>query len=169
MLVTESLNSTHDKIKFCCGKLMLDSYLHRQASQDAKIKLSACFVLLDKSDSSIQGYYTLSNNSIALELVPDSFKKKLPKSYTSIPTTLLGRLAVDNNYQSQGIGKILLIDALKRCFSLSESIGSFAVIVDPLDKEAESFYFKYGFIKLPDSGKMFLAMKTISLLFKEVE
>ena len=166
MQITESLNSAHNKKKFCCGKLMLDSYLHRQASQDVKRKLSVCFVLLDKSDSLIQGYYTLSNNSISLELVPDSFKKKLPKSYASIPTTLLGRLAVDNNYQGQEIGKILLIDALKRCFLLSKSIGSFAVIVDPLDKEAESFYSKYGFIKLPDSGKMFLPMKTISLLFK---
>lgn len=167
MQITESLNSNHNKKKFCCGKPMLDSYLHRQASQDVKRKLSACFVFLDKSDSLIQGYYTLSNNSISLELVPESFKKKLPKSYTSIPTTLLGRLAIDNNYQGHGIGKILLIDALKRCFLLSKSIGSFAVIVDPLDTEAESFYSKYGFIKLPDSKKMFLPMKTISILFEE--
>jgi hypothetical protein len=40
-----------------------------------------------------------------------------------------------------------------------------AVIVDPLDADAEKFYFKYGFIKLPDSGKMFLAMGTIATLF----
>ncbi|OFX18977.1 MAG: GNAT family N-acetyltransferase [Bacteroidetes bacterium GWA2_31_9b] len=167
MQITESLNSAHNRKKFCCGKPMLDNYLHRQASQDVKRKLSVCFVFLDKSDSLIKGYYTLSNNSIPLEFVPDSFIKKLPKSYTSIPTILLGRLAIDINYQGQGIGKLLLIDALKRCYLLSKSIGSFAVIVDPLDTEAETFYSKYGFIKLPDSGKMFLPMKTISLLFKE--
>lgn len=168
MQITQSLNSTHNKKEFCCGKPMLDNYLHRQASQDVKRKLSVCFVLLDKTDNQIiQGYYTLSNNSIPLEMVPVSFKKKLPKSYTSIPTILLGRLAIDNNYQGHGIGKVLLIDALKRCFLLSKSIGSYAVIVDPLDTEAESFYFKYGFIKLPDSEKMFLPMKTISILFQE--
>jgi len=58
-----------------------------------------------------------------------------------------------------------LVDALKRCFELSVLLGSFAVIVDPLDLEAELFYKKYGFIKLPDSGKMFLPMRTIEQLF----
>jgi hypothetical protein len=41
-----------------------------------------------------------------------------------------------------------------------------AVIVDPIDNNAISFYKKYGFIELPDSGKMFLPMTTISKLFK---
>jgi len=39
------------------------------------------------------------------------------------------------------------------------------VWVDPLDEVAENFYTKYGFILLPDSHKMFLAMKTIEKLF----
>jgi hypothetical protein len=34
-----------------------------------------------------------------------------------------------------------------------------------LDNDAEEFYLKYGFIKIPDSGKMFLAMQTIEKLF----
>lgn len=79
---------------------------------------------------------------------------------------MLGRLAIDKNFRGKRIGKILLIDALKRCFGASNSIGAFAVIVDPLDKEAERFYKIYGFIKLPDSGKMFLPMKTIKELFE---
>ena len=84
----------------------------------------------------------------------------------SIPTILLGRLALDKSIQGKGLGKILLIDALKRCSGASDFIGAFAVIVDPLDNEAERFYQKYGFIKLPDSGKMFLPMKTIKELFE---
>jgi hypothetical protein len=55
---------------------------------------------------------------------------------------------------------------LKRCHDTSKSVGTFAVVVDPLDKEAEKFYKKYGFISLPDSGKMFLPMKTIEELFE---
>jgi hypothetical protein len=39
------------------------------------------------------------------------------------------------------------------------------MVVDPLDEDAEAFYTKYGFIMLPDSGKMFLPMKTIKNLF----
>ncbi len=80
---------------------------------------------------------------------------------------MLGRFAIDLNYQGKGVGKILLIDALKRSYEISQTIGSFAIIVDPLDEAAEEFYLKYGFIKLPDSGKMFLTIKTIESLFKE--
>ena len=139
--------------------------MHKQANQDIKRKLSACFVLTDKETDLLKGYYTLANNSLAQDLLPAEFQKKLPNSYKSIPTTLLGRLAIDNRFQKQGIGKLLLIDALRRSYKISKSIGSFAVVVDPIDKEAEQFYDKYGFIKLPDSGKMFLPMNTIKTIF----
>lgn len=164
--LTENLNSNHRKKEFSCGKEILDKYLQNQANQDVKRKLSACFVLNDEESNLLKGYYTLSNNSIPLGMIPIEFQKKLPKSYSSIPTTLLGRLAIDNRFQAKGIGKLLLIDALKRSYEISKTIGSFAVIVDPLDEDAIQFYGKYGFIILPDSGKMFLPMNTIKSLFE---
>lgn len=164
--LTIPLDPKLDKKNFSCGKDLLDNYFRKQASRDVKRKLSVCFVLIDRESSNIAGYYTLSSNSISNNLIPDSFRKKLPRSYSSIPTILIGRLAIDKNFQGKGIGKVLLIDALKRCFDTSDTIGAFAVIVDPLDIEAERFYEKYGFIKLPDSGKMFLPMKTIKELFE---
>lgn len=163
--LTEALNSTHNRANFSCGTAMLNNYFKRQAGQDVRRKLSTCFILADQVSDKIKGYYTLSGNSIPNKLIPASVREKLPKSYVSIPVILLGRLAVDKNYQGQGIGKILLIDSLKRCYKTSASIGAFAVIVDPLDMDAETFYEKYGFIKLPSSGKMFLPMKTIEILF----
>jgi predicted GNAT family N-acyltransferase len=165
-LISEILSSKHRKSEFSCGNEVLDDYLHKQANQDIKRKLSACFVLNDKETNLIKGYYTLSNNSIPQESTPIQIQKKLPKSYKSIPTTLLGRLAVDSRFQGQGVGKLLLIDALKRSYEISKTIGSFAVVVDPIDKGAENFYAKYGFIKLPDSEKMFLPMRTINQLFE---
>ncbi|NQW36438.1 MAG: GNAT family N-acetyltransferase [Flavobacteriales bacterium] len=166
-LITTNLASIHEKNEFCCGKELLDNYIHRQASQDVKRKLSACFVLIESGSNIIKGYYTLSNNSIPLALIPENIKKRLPKSYKSIPSTLLGRLAIDKNYQAKGVGKILLVDALKRSYLISKSMGSFAIIVDPIDNEAEWFDAKYGFIKLPDSGKMFFPMKTVKQLFEK--
>lgn len=162
----ELLDKKHNKKDFDCGKELLNNYIHNQAGQDVKRKLAACFVLAEKDTHDIQGYYTLSSNSIPLSSFPESIQKKLPKSYTSIPATLLGRLAIDIKDQGKGIGKILLIDALKRSYESSIKIGSFAVVVDPIDEEAEKFYEKYGFIKLPDSGKMFIAMDTLKELFQ---
>jgi hypothetical protein len=43
-----------------------------------------------------------------------------------------------------------------------------AVVVDPIDEEAVSFYKKYGFIELPGSGKMFLPMNTIAKVFPDI-
>ena len=161
----ELLDKKHHREAFDCGKELLNNYLKIQAGQDFKRKLSVCFVLSEHETNNIQGFYTLSNNSIPLTNFPEQIRKKFPKSYTSIPTTLLGRLAIDKNHQGKGIGKILLIDALKRSYEISQEIGSFAVVVDPIDDEAEKFYKKYDFIKLPDSGKMFIAIKTLGELF----
>jgi ribosomal protein S18 acetylase RimI-like enzyme len=164
--LTIPLDPAYDKNSFSCGKPKLDDYLHKQANQDIKRKLSICFILPDKNQRII-GYYTLSNDNISQEDLPENIKKKLPKSYTNLPTTLLGRLAVDKDFKGQGIGELLLLDALKRSYDVSnESIGSMAVVVDPLDPDAIGFYNKYGFIALQDSGRMFLPMKTIRELFK---
>ncbi|WP_456867916.1 GNAT family N-acetyltransferase [Galbibacter sp. BG1] len=164
--LSEPLNSKHKKSEFSCGKEMLDTYIQKQANQDVKRKLSVCFVINEIETNLIKGYYTLSNTSVSSDFIPNQIRNKLPKAYNSIPATLLGRLAIDNRFQGQGIGKYLLIDALKRSYEISKTIASFAVVVDPIDQDAENFYNKYGFMKLPDSGKMFLPMKTISQLFE---
>ena len=157
------LNSSLNKKDFNCGKEMLDNYLHTQASQDVKRKLCVVFALFE--DTTIKGYYTLSNASIPAELMPEAIKKKMPGSYKALPVTLLGRLAVDTKFKGQGLGGILLLDALKRSFTIAgESIGSIGIVVDPLDEDAVVFYQKFGFILLPDSGKMFLPMADIAQL-----
>lgn len=161
--LTEILDSGHDRKNFSCGEPSLDYYIRFQAGQDMRRKLSVCFVL-PTNNKDILGYYTLSTSSISSESLPNELRSKLPVSYRDLPVILLGRLAVDKSRKGIGTGKLLLIDALKRSFDTSLKIGAMAVVVSPLNDNARSFYEKYGFTKLPDSGKMFLSMKTISLL-----
>ncbi|TYR37081.1 GNAT family N-acetyltransferase [Sphingobacterium phlebotomi] len=158
----EPLNPSLNKKVFNCGKEMLDNYFHFQASQDVKRKLCVVFAMFE--DTTVKGYYTLSNASIPAEMMPESIKKKMPKSYEALPVTLLGRLAIDTKFKGQGLGSIILIDALKRSYDASKSLGSIGVVVDPLDSDAVAFYNKFGFILLPDSGKMFLPMADIARL-----
>jgi predicted GNAT family N-acyltransferase len=164
--ITFPLNPSYNKEKFNCGKPLLDSYLHKQAKQDVKRRLSACFILPDEKNN-VKGYYTLSSASIERTLLPEDVIRKLPPSYRDLPAILLGRLAISEDHQKQGLGETILLDALRRCYNTSKEIGSMAVIVDPLDQEAVSFYAKYDFIVLPDSGKMFLPMATIAQLFPD--
>ncbi len=126
------------------------------------------FVLIDESND-VKSYYTLSNSSISQVDISKEFSRRLPNSYSNIPVTLLGRLAIDKSVFGQGQGEYLLMDALKESCSVSKKvIGSIAVIVYPIDAEAISFYKKYDFILLPNSGKMFLSMNTISKLFPDI-
>ena len=164
--LTELLHSSHKKAIFACGKPLLDNYLHTQAKQDVMRKLSACFILAD-DEYNVKGYYTLSSTAIQREQLPENVIKKMPPAYTNLPATLLGRLAVDNAYKGQGLGELILIDALKRSYYASlNSVGSMAIIVEPIDENATKFYQKYGFISLPDSGKMFITIETVGELFR---
>lgn len=96
----------------------------------------------------------------------EQIQKKLPKTYTTIPSTLLRRLAIDKTQKGRGIGKLMLIDALKRSYEISKAMASFAIVVDPIDQDAVNFYLKYDFIQLADSKKMFIATKTLKELFE---
>jgi GNAT superfamily N-acetyltransferase len=159
------LTSYHDKAEFSCGKDMLDNYIRHQALQDMKKKVAVCFVFADDKKQ-IKGYYTLSSGSVPRSLLPEIISKSLPK-YEDLPVTLLGRLTVDKGFQGKGIGSLLFLDALKRCYETSsKSIASMAVIVDPIDQEATNFYTKFGFILLPNRKRMFLPMSTIAQLFR---
>jgi GNAT superfamily N-acetyltransferase len=163
--LTKPLDNRTDRTNFCCDKITLDLYIQNQASQDIRRKLAVCFIVPDENNQ-IKRYYTLSNDSISLEELPEEIRMKFPKAYTHLPVTLLDRLAVDRKYQGHGFGKMLLIDALKRSYEVAlKSIGSVAVVVSPLDDSAKAFYEKFGFFCLNDSTKMFLSMKTISKLF----
>jgi GNAT superfamily N-acetyltransferase len=163
--LTTLLHGGHERNQFESEHESLNRYLRTQAGQDVKRKLSVCFVMADESNC-VKGYYTLSNDAIEADALPENILKKLRPPYDRLPVTLLGRLAVDKTMTGKGFGKKLLIDALRRSYEASWSIGSLAVVVDTVNDPARSFYRKYGFIDLPDGAKMFLPMKTIAQLFE---
>ena len=75
----------------------------------------------------------------------------LPR-YPIVPVILLGRLAIDREYQDQHLGDALLFDALRRAFTVgTQEIGAMAVIVDALHDRARMFYERYGFQRFPDN------------------
>jgi GNAT superfamily N-acetyltransferase len=140
----------------------LDRYFRTQAGQDARRHIAAPFVLMDDDDR-VVGYYTLSSTSVALADLPASVTKRVPR-YPTLPATLLGRLAVDRRQQGQGLGRLMLADALHRVWR--SEIASFAVIVDAKDEAAARFYAREGFMPFPDRAlKLFMQMETVASLF----
>jgi hypothetical protein len=160
------LDNTHKKENFKCDRESLDDYIKKQAKQDVKRSISACYVLED-SKSVVKGYFTLSAASIPRDDMPEPMLAKLPRGYSHFPATLLGRLALDNSVKGQKLGVALLYEALKIVLKNSEAVASLAVILDPLDEVARKFYSKHHFIDLPGSEKMFLPMATIKVLVEQ--
>jgi predicted GNAT family N-acyltransferase len=165
-LFLEKLCARHKKSDFCSGISELDGYLQRQAGQDAKRNLSAVHVLADE-DGNIIGYYTLSQNSIVVDELPEEYSKRLPPNRT-VACTLLGRLAVDRQFQGRGYGRDLLFYALKKSAAFSQEIASYAVVVDAIGLDTKRFYLKYGFMEFASQPlRLFLPTKTISNLIEQ--
>lgn len=160
----------HDRAAFSCGRETLDIYLREQASQDARKLAAAPFVLLTV-DNRIAGYYTLSSSMIrADDLPPETIKKWRWPRYPELPAVLIGRLARDVSFKGQGVGELLLMDALKRSLKSCSNIASVAVIADAKDDNGRQFYERYGFIMFLDArNRLYLPMKTIqSLPFNQI-
>ncbi len=146
---SERLNRSHRRPEFRCGKAPLDGFLHSLVSQYEKRNLGRTFVAVMEGEKRVYGYYTLAAGSISFQNLPDAAARKLPKH--PVPVILLARLAVDLTVQGKGLGEALMIDALKRCLELTETLGVHAVEVDAIDQHAKVFYQKYGFIALLDN------------------
>ena len=156
----------HLRSNFTCGNDSLDNYLRKQASQDIKRRVATVFVLIDDSDGNVLAYYTLSSFTVDIAVLDEAFAKHLPR-YPLLPTTLLGRLAVDNRHQGKGFGELMSVDALKKSLNVSTQVASLAVIAEALDESAVRFYTKYGFQPFKQDGmKLYLSMKAIEALFQ---
>lgn len=155
-----TLDATHDRAAFNSDSEPLNRYLQQQVTQDTRRRVAACFVAL-ADPSRIAGYYTLASASLLLADLPASTRKKLPR-YPTVPAVRMGRLAVDQAYQGQGLGGALLADALDR--AARAEIAAYALLVDAKDDAAAAFYRHHGFIALPDSPlTLFLPLATIQL------
>jgi predicted GNAT family N-acyltransferase len=148
-----------------CGVEALDAYLRKQAGQDLKKRAAVPFVITPNGKT-IAGFYTLSQYAVQLDAVPPDVAKKLPK-YPVVPATLLGRLAISAAFRGQGLGAMLLMDALYRALLHSGELASAGVVVDAKDAAALTFYKKYGFLELPKvERRLFLPMGTVERLFR---
>ena len=164
----ERLDRPHERGAFCCGKAALDEFVRRLVNQYEKKRLGRTFVAVPPGGKRVLGYYTLASGSVPFQNLPSAVAKKLPKH--PVPVALLGRLAVDQTSQGQGLGEWLLMDALRRCLELADQLGIFAVEVVAIDTEAKAFYLKYGFVPLADRElHLYLPMKTVAAVLSSDE
>ncbi len=78
---------------------------------------------------------------------------------------MLGRLAVDKNFQQQGYGDALIFHAFKTTMEAAEKIGISGMVVDAKDENAANFYEKFGFKRLSASpNRLVLPLTALAAL-----
>jgi len=164
---TEPLARKHDRASFSCGVPALDDYLKTYALQNAKNHSAATFVLLADDSRTIHGFYSLTSRHVLLDELPDEIRPRLPK-YPEVGATLIGRLAVNIAYQGQGIGRLLVMDALDRCIRAAAEVASALILVDAKDPGAAEFYLACGFTSfkgIPD--RLFITTRQAAEILKQ--
>jgi len=158
--IIQPLQKWHDRSDFDCGNHFLNEYLQHFARQNHNKGIARAFVMVPEDiENPVVGYYTLSAGSLSFKQIPQKIQKALPKY--PVPIARIGELAVSKNLQGQGIGAALLLSAFNRIVHASEAMAVWAVVVDPIDQQALTFYQKFGFELLVDSETLFLTMKDL--------
>ncbi|MGD0093279.1 MAG: GNAT family N-acetyltransferase [Planctomycetota bacterium] len=156
------LSSLHETVSFCSGEKQLDVYLRKWAVLNQQEDMGRTYVLVKPWQARVWGYYTITNSKVAKASLPpeEQFSANYP-----VPAILIGKLALDQAVRRKGLGKRLLMDALKRCQTIALQSAVRGVEVDAVDHVAEGFYTKYGFRRLTDKPlHLYLSMRVIRRL-----
>lgn len=163
--------SLHDRASFDCGEKALNDFIQTRAAKHMQAGISRTMVLpaltpLPNKRYPICAFYTIAPSSISHETLPQVLAKKLPRY--PIPVFLLAQLAVHKEFHGTGLGKVSLIKALEYFWEINAHMRAYAVVVDCLTTQAESFYIKYGFeflCRIDGKARMYIPMKTVGQLF----
>lgn len=163
----------HDRTAFSCGVDQVDNYFRKTANKLQKAGNVRVSVLLD-ADEKLLGFYAVNAHSVDYDELPKRYARTRP-SHGSIPAAYISMIGVDQRYQGNGLGGVLLVEALKSLARASETLGIALILLDVLDcgdKEATdrriALYTGYGFTKLENATlRLFLPIQDARALLIE--
>ena len=161
----EALRRDFPRRDFRCGEETVDDWLATKALQHQEKHLSVTKVLRDAAGA-IAGYCTLATGQIHFGDLPADVSKRLPRRM--LPVAVLAWLGVSRAYQSRGLGRLLLAQALRDCYEAGKTFAFIAVILDCINDVAKSFYQHWDFEELPGHPyRLFLSAKRLAAMMEE--
>jgi len=138
------LTEAHNLEFFQSGNDNLDQWLRRRARANQVSGASRTYVVA--VNDRVVGYYCLSSGALDLADAPGPIRRNMPDP---VPMAILGRLAIDRDWQGKGLGMALLQDAVLRTGQAAAIMGIRGVLVHAISGEAKAFYERYGFAASP--------------------
>jgi GNAT superfamily N-acetyltransferase len=145
---------------FRCGVASLDTWLVEHAPGADASGSARSYVVVDEERDRVVGYYALTVASLEREEATGRASRGMPRH--PIPAMLLARLAVDESVQGEGLGAMLLADAMQRTLLVPEETGIRLLLVHAVNVEARSFYLHFGFEVSPSDPM------NLQLLIKDI-
>jgi GNAT superfamily N-acetyltransferase len=143
---------------FDCGSAAQSEWLVQYATQAHRAGLSRVYVVrgLDQSESRVVGYYALAAGSVA----PADASRRMMQGAGRYhqPVVILTRLGVDRAAQGAGLGRALVVDALRRIATASEVIGVRALLIHCESQAARDFYLRLAKFELSPTDPMHLLL-----------
>jgi hypothetical protein len=153
----------HDVANFDCGSPAQSTWLVRHALQAQQTGTSRVYVVTGDQDAArgVLGYYALAAGSVAPHGVPQRLAQGAGR-YDQ-PVVILTRLGVDLSCQHMGLGRGLVVDALRRVAVAAEVIGVRALLIHCENDGARDFYQRLAKFDVSptDPLHLFLLMKDL--------
>lgn len=160
----ERLRREHPRKRFRCGKPNVEDWLATKALQSQDKHLSVTKALLD-NDGAIAGYYTLATGQVDFGDLPADIMKRLPRHV--LPVAILAWLGVSTSHQGQGLGRLLLAQALRDCYEAGKTFAFIAVILDCVNDAAKAFYQNWDFEELPGHPyRLYLSAQSLEAMIQ---
>jgi len=161
----QKLTPTHDVSAFDCGNPTLNHFLQRFALVNQKANSAQTYVSCEARTGCVAGFYSLALGSV--EHAADTGRLGKGLAGHPVPVMILARLAVDRQFQSIGLGRALLKDALLRTAQAAEIAGIRAILVHAKDDTVRNWYLQWGFESSPaDPFHLFLLVKDLLAMLK---
>ena len=146
---------------FDCGHVALNEFLQRFALVNQRSNSSQTYASCNAGQ--VAGFYSLAVGSVEPSHSAPRVIKGIPRH--PVPVMILARLAIDQRYQRQGLGKALLKNALLRTVQAADIAGIRALLVHAKDEEARNWYRQWEYEESPtDAYHLFLLVKDIKAL-----
>ncbi len=136
------LGPEHELDNFDCGSAAQSEWLSRHARQAQAAGTARAYVAARAGTGSVVGYYAVAAASVEPHDAPDRALKGT--GHHPIPVVLLARLGVDKSVQGSGLGRALVVDALRRTLQASDMIGVRALLIHAESEAAKRFYLHIG-------------------------
>lgn len=129
---------------FCCGADdPLNTFLSDDSFEYAKQKQGTTYILLDDNKTTILAFYTIKANAIHTYDIDSN-------EYLALPVIEIARIAVEYDFQRNGLGKVLFYDyILPKIKEVAKLIAVYGIIVFVEDENINGikFYESLGFKK----------------------